>query len=87
MNLLFSRSSLSYLKRQDKRTRNRIVSAIDRLPTSGDIMRMKAAKIENLFRLRVGKFRVLYVQESENIRILDIDTRGDIYKSNQGKGT
>ena len=79
MNLLYSRTSLSYLKRQDKKTRDRIVSAIDRLPSSGDVMRMKASKIENLFRLRVGKFRVLYIQDSENIKILDIDTRGDIY--------
>ena len=79
MNLLYSRTSLSYLKRQDKNTRDRIVSAIDRLPSSGDVMRMKASKIENLFRLRVGKFRVLYIQDSESIKILDIDTRGDIY--------
>jgi len=79
MNLLFSRTSLSYLKRQDKRTRDRILSAIDRLPSSRDIKRMKAAKIENLFRLRVGRFRVLFVQNPENIKILDIDTRGDIY--------
>ncbi len=79
MNLLYSRTSLSYLKRQDKKTRDRIVSAIDRLPSSGDVMRMKASKIENLFRLRVGKFRVLFIQDSESIKILDIDTRGDIY--------
>lgn len=78
MNLFFSRSSLSYLERQEQRTRDRIVAAIDRLPSSGDITKMKAAKIGNLFRLRVGKFRVLYVLESENIKILDIDTRGDI---------
>jgi len=79
MNLFFSQSSLSYLRRQDKKTRDRIISAIDRLPSSGDVMRMKAAKIENLFRLRIGKFRVLFVQDPENIKILDIDTRGDIY--------
>lgn len=80
MNLLYSRSSLSYLKRQDRKTRERIISAIELLPTSGDIRRMKTAKIEKLYRLRIGRFRILFVRESEDIKFLDIDTRGDIYK-------
>ena len=79
MNLLFSRSSLSDLKRQDRRTRERILSAIDRLPDSGDIVKMKSAQIERLYRLRIGRFRVLFILGPHLIKILDIDTRGDIY--------
>ena len=79
MNVLFSRTSLSYLGRQDKRTRERILSAIDRLPDSGDVVKMKSTKIVKLFRLRVGRFRVLFILDAPQIKILDIDTRGDIY--------
>jgi hypothetical protein len=28
----------------------------------------------------VGKYRVLYIWEKDEIRIIDIDTRGDAYK-------
>jgi mRNA-degrading endonuclease RelE of RelBE toxin-antitoxin system len=40
---------------------------------------MKGNKLANLFRLRVGKYRIIYQMEEDIIRILDIDTRGDIY--------
>jgi len=79
MNLFFSKTSLSRIKRLDRKTRERIIAAIDDLPQGGDIKKMRARKIENLYRLRVGKCRVLFIRQSDCIKILEVDTRGDIY--------
>jgi len=80
MNILYSKTSLKYLSKQEYQVRSNIVSAIEKLPDQGDIQKMKGESLQNLCRLRVGKYRVLYVRETDAIRILDIDTRGDIYK-------
>ena len=80
MTVFYSKTSLKYLSRREKDTRSNIISAIEALPDRGDIRKMKGRSLQNLFRLRVGKFRVLYIRESEAIKILDIDVRGDIYK-------
>jgi len=79
MNRFYSRTSISYLKRLDRKTRSRIVAAIDNLPQVGDIIKMRAKKIENLYRLRIGKFRILFIRQTDYLKILEIDTRGDIY--------
>jgi len=44
----------------------------------GIIEKFKGQKLHNLFRLRVGKFRVAYVLEEDIVRITNIDTRGDV---------
>lgn len=55
MNISYSKSSLKYLSKLEKKKRVNIVSAIDQLP-------------------------ILFIWKGLDIRILDIDTRGDIYK-------
>jgi len=80
MLILYSKSSLNYLESLDFKTRNRIVKGIDQLPGKGDIKKMKGKKINNIFRLRVGKYRIIYQSEKGQLKVIDIDTRGDIYK-------
>ena len=80
MNILYSKASLKYLSRLEKDQRRRIAEGIDELPGQGDIKKMRGRSIQNLYRLRVGKYRVLFIWEPEIIEILDVDTRGDIYK-------
>ena len=78
--ILYSKSSLNYLASIDFKTKKRIVKGIDRLPAEGDIKKMKGKKLKNIFRLRVGKYRIIYQSEKEQIKVIDIDSRGDIYK-------
>ena len=80
MLILYSKSSLNYLESLDFKTKNRIVKSIDQLPGKGDIKKMKGKKIKNIFRLRVGKYRIIYQSEKEQIKVINIDTRGDVYK-------
>ena len=36
--------------------------------------------VKGEYRLRAGKYRVIFFIENENIYIVKVDTRGDIYK-------
>lgn len=72
-----------FLKKVDKNTASRIVESIEKLaeePILHDSKRIMGSK-ENLFRIRVGKFRVLYRIDYENrhIIITKIDSREHIY--------
>jgi len=80
MNVFYSKSSLKYLSKLEKDIRTNIITAIDKLPKEGDVNKMRGQTIDGIFRLRVGKFRVLFHWKAATIKILDIDTRGDIYK-------
>jgi len=76
----YSRSSFKYLSKLEKKVQLKLVRAIDRLPDLGDIKKMRGQTIESVFRLRIGKYRVVFQRKEGSIRILAIDTRGDIYK-------
>jgi len=80
MNIFFSKTSLKYLTKLEQQVRTNIIEAIEGLPDKGDICKMRGQSIQNIYRLRVGKYRILYVQGEDTIKILEIDTRGDIYK-------
>lgn len=71
------------LQKDDNSTRKRIINAIERIP-QGDIKKLKGEKYPPLYRLRVGKYRIIYHIEDDNIVIAEIDTRGDIYKQENG---
>ena len=80
MNVLFSKTSLKRLAKCESKFRSKLIEAIERLPNNGDIKKLKGRIIKNAYRLRVGRYRVLYVREDDRVMILDIDTRGDVYK-------
>ncbi len=75
----YLKSAIKSLENYDKDIRIRIISAIDKIP-QGDIKRLKGEKYPSLYRLRVGKYRVIYHIEDGNIIIAKVDSRGDIYK-------
>lgn len=80
--LTYHKSAVKFLSKQDAHNRQRIYAALEglkRIPPVGDIAKLKGTN--NLYRLRVGTFRMIYqVNFKENvIYILAIDNRGDIY--------
>ena len=58
----------------------KIIESIEKLPSKGDIKKLKGKKVKNIFRLRIGKYRVIYFLEKDVIKVIKIDTRGDVYK-------
>lgn len=86
MIIKYSKDSLKFLSKLDKKSVTRIREAIAKLtldPPEGDIKLMQGYT-DNRKRLRVGSWRVIYKYGSENsveiLFIIDIGNRGDIYK-------
>ena len=80
MKFLYSKTSIKYLQKLERNVARKLVEAIEKLPSEGDIGKLKGKKIKNIFRLRIGKYRIIYSLEKEIIKIIKIDTRGDVYK-------
>ncbi|MCX6020163.1 MAG: type II toxin-antitoxin system RelE/ParE family toxin [Chloroflexi bacterium] len=75
--------ALDDLDRLDRRTRERIIAAVERLAAEdyGNVKRLHGLHAD--FRLRVGDWRVLFSRDVENrdIMILQVVARGSAYRS------
>lgn len=72
-----------FINSLDKKTRARLKKRLidlknNSIKPSGDIKKLKGCK-EDLYRLRMGKIRIIYKINNNNIEIIDIDYRGNIY--------
>ena len=67
------------MKKQDKKTQERLLRAISQLPMGTDIKKLQGLE---MYRMRVGDMRVLYTIDDVVmvISIENIDNRGDVYK-------
>lgn len=86
MVIKYSKDSLKFLSKLDKKSVNRIRAAIEDLtlnPPKGDIKVMQGYT-DNRKRLRVGTWRIIFKYgvegEIEILFIIDIGNRGDVYK-------
>ncbi len=86
MQIRYSKSSLKFLAKLDKKNVERIREAINGLtesPPKGDIKQMQGFS-DDRKRLRVGSYRIIYNYTLEFyieiLYIIDIGNRGDIYK-------
>jgi len=75
-----SKQAKKYLKAIQPRIVGKLLEAIEMLP-AGKVKPIKGQKTPPLFRLRVGKYRIIFLKSAQNIRVVKIDTRGDVYKS------
>jgi len=81
MKFLYSRTSVRYLQKLEKDISRKIIGAVEKLPKEGDIIKLKGKKVKNIYRLRVGKYRIIFSWEKDLIKVVKIDTRGDVYKN------
>lgn len=77
MEIQYSKQAVKFLKKQDKSTVKRILSAINDLP-SGDVKKLQG---RNDYRLRVGYFRIIFDKQGNILYIEKIGNRGEIYKN------
>ena len=76
----FSKTASKKLESYQPKLRKRIVDAIELLPNQGNIRPIHSSEIAELYRLRLGGIRVIFQKLQSDIKILLIDSRGDIYK-------
>jgi mRNA interferase RelE/StbE len=71
-----------YLERMQPNDQTRIIEALDRLVIEPEMLDVKPLKGRLELRLRVGKYRVLFIEnrEAQTYVITTIGSRGDVYK-------
>lgn len=76
--VVLKKRAKKFIDRLPQTERKRLVSAIELLPKGENIKPLK--RYENLFRLRVGDYRVIYTIDNGELMIMVIDagSRGDI---------
>lgn len=86
LEIKYSKTAVKVINLLDKATKLRMKQGIEGLiesPPKGDIKMMQGFN-PPLYRLRIGKYRVLYeytnISEEQVLVIKDIGSRGDIYK-------
>lgn len=80
MKIILSKQVEKFIGKQDKQTARRILLALNGLkekPFKGDI---KVLKGRQELRMRVGDFRIIFEEVNSEVHILEIGSRGDIYK-------
>ena len=78
--IIIEKRAEKFIRKQTKDNQIRILTAIYKLPTEGDIKPLEGNT--GNYRLRVGNFRIIYTVEHEivTVRVLDAGNRGDVYK-------
>lgn len=86
MEIRYSKSARKAIEKYDKTTKQRIKHGIENLlldPPEGDIKAMQGFS-DGRMRLRIGKYRIVYRYDNDGtikiLFIIDIDSRGSIYK-------
>lgn len=74
--------ALKYLERMQTDDQIRIIQALDTLLVDRSSLDVKPLKGRPEFRLRVGKYRVLFIEDmaAQTYVVTIIGSRGDIYK-------
>ena len=77
--IVIMKPARKFIEKQPQHNQTRLLKAIYRLPIEGDIKRLVGQ--ENVYRLRVGDFRVIYTLYNDvlTVEILDVGNRGDVY--------
>ena len=78
--IVIEKRARKFIRKQPADQIRRIMTALAGLPEQGDIKAMKGAP--DVFRLRVGDYRILFKVEHELLTVIVIDAgnRGQIYK-------
>lgn len=86
MDVRFSKTARKAIEKYDKSTKQRIKAGIYKLtltPPEGDI-KLLQGYTDGRMRLRIGKYRIIFRYDIEGnvdiLFIMDINSRGDIYK-------
>ena len=78
----YSNNAKKFLKKAEKIVAKRILNKIERIQEIPVIHDSKRLEDKNLFRVRVGKFRILYEIDYKNniLGIVKIDKRPRVYQ-------
>lgn len=78
--IILKKKAKKFIDKLPKNEKIRIVHALEQLPNGEDTKTLKG--YTDLFRLRVGNYRIIYKIDNGEciILVIDVGNRGDIYK-------
>lgn len=78
--IIIKKKAKKFIDKLPKNERLRIAKAIESLPNGEDIKKLKGH--DNLMRLRVGDYRIIYTVDHGELIVIVVDAgnRGQIYK-------
>jgi mRNA interferase RelE/StbE len=79
MKISYSKTFEKKFSKYDRKLQEKIFEAIQSLP-DGDVKKLTGNDIPPIYRIRVSKYRILFHMNEKEIKILKVDSRGDIYK-------
>ena len=81
-NLIILKKAEKYLQRLENSEQKRIILALKLLVKDKSLVDIKPLKGRSEWRLRVGDFRILYIEDQANFTyvVTKIKSRGDVYK-------
>jgi len=79
MKISYSKTFEKKFSTYQRKLQIKIFEAVNNIP-DGDIKKMTGNDIPPIYRLRVSKYRILFYMNEEEIKVLKIDSRGDVYK-------
>ena len=77
--IIIKKKAKKFIDKLPKNEKMRIVKAIEVLPNGEDIKKLKGHT--DLFRLRVGDYRIIYTVDNGEliVYVIDVGNRGEIY--------
>ena len=79
MKISYSKTFEKKFLKYDRKLQEKIFNAIQSLP-NGDVKRLIRSDIPPIYRIRISKYRILFHMNEKEVKILKVDSRGDIYK-------
>lgn len=79
MKIYYSKTFEKKFSKYERKLQEKIFNTIQDLP-NGDVKKLTGNEIPPIYRIRVSKYRILFHMNEEEIQILKVDSRGDIYK-------
>lgn len=78
--IIIKKKAKKFIDKLPVNERKRVAYAIEQLPNGEDIKKLKGH--DDLLRLRVGNYRIVYSVDHGKliVYVIDVDNRGDIYK-------
>lgn len=81
MEIRYTKAAAKVISACNKQMQQRIKLGVEGIP-KGDIVQLKGK--DDIYRLRIGKYRIIFIYEQFDektiVSILDVGSRGDIYK-------
>ena len=81
----YSKQVIKFLQKQDISIKTKVIGFFDSIKLDANFKNYDVKKLKglnNIYRLRISKFRIIFSINSEEllIKVIKADCRGDIYK-------